>query len=154
MVRARLPWSAGKRLTTAASDEEEWRLRTQASARPSLRALNLVTADEWTEWSTRLLALTHKRPADADLNDPSHEPPLDISSDQVRRYEEAVMAGLRNQLGSVPGRSVSQVVVHRSRPDTRVVVHYRDLTEDKAFTWTFELWGSGYPDPMRSTRAH
>src|SRR3954447_2138476 len=111
MVRARLPWSAGQRLTTAESDEEEWRLRTQAAARPSPRALNLVTADEWTEWSTRLLALTHKRPADADLNDPSHEPPLDISSDQVRRYEEAVMAGLRNQLGSAPGRSVSQVVV-------------------------------------------
>src|SRR4051794_6936895 len=56
------------------------------------------------------------------------------------------MAGLRNQLGSVPGRSVSHVVVQRSRPDTRVVVHYRDLTENKAFTWTFELWGSGYPD--------
>jgi hypothetical protein len=113
----------------------------------TLRALDLLTADEWTEWATRLLVLTHRRPSSADLVDPAFAPPLDINATESRRYEETILRKLEQDLvgQSVGARSVRGIRLRGERPRTEILFDYHDSEERADRTWTFAVWESGYP---------
>jgi hypothetical protein len=124
-------------------DALDVQLRFIVGVTETLRALGLVTEDEWREWAIKLTGLAQKPPEDADFADPAYAPPVNIAGRFVRLYEERIASELRSAFASMS--AAQEVELRGEHPDTEIVVHSA-LPGAEQRHWSFSIWRSGYAD--------
>lgn len=109
----------------------------------TLRALDLVTPDEWREWAVKSLRVTFPQPSESDFDDPSYSPPEDLEERLVPLYEQRIIDELRSGLSAWP--SVDAIELRGQRPETEVVIRYT-ARDGGSREWTRAFWRDGYAD--------
>lgn len=75
-------------------------------------------------------------------DDPHFEPPAEIAGAEARAYEARVVALLRDAM--VPS-GLQGIELRGERPETEIILRFRDQGTPNKRVYRFPLWASEYP---------